>query len=143
MQFYTGKLVPSKTLQKIKGPGVSISFSRSQVTFNKEASDLMGLVEKETFVLVGFDSDKMQVGFKVSKEKTESNAVVEKKVVKIPKAPEYMFIKVASVLEVIKEIPRKGVHKYPLHKSDAEYFYINISEGNMVPVKEKKSDSQK
>lgn len=143
MVFYTGKLIPSKTVQKIQGPGVSISFSRSQITFNKEASDLMGLVENKTFVLVGFNNAEKQVGFQVSKERTESSAVVQKKVVKIPAAPEYMFIKVASVLEEYKEIPRKGVYKYPLHKSEEGYCYINISEGQMVPVKGKKSEAKK
>lgn len=138
MNFYNEELVPSASMQKIQGPAVSISFRRSQITFTKEASELMNLVEKESFILVGFDDEAKQVGFQVVKEPTKSTAVVEKKIVNIPAAPEYMFIKVASVLESIPDIPRDAVCKYPLYDSNKGYFYINLSEGCKVPKAKKK-----
>lgn len=139
MNFYTGKLVPSTSIQKMQGPVVSISFRRSQITFTKEATELMNLVEKKTFILVGFDDEAKQVGFQVLKDHTESTAIVEKAIVRTKAAPEYMFIKVASVLESIPDIPRDAVCKYPLYDSNKGYFYINLSEGCKVPKAKKKS----
>ncbi|WP_043640675.1 hypothetical protein [Desulfovibrio sp. TomC] len=135
MKFFNEKLVP--TIVKIEGASVSISYRRSQVTFSKEAVELMKLEPGKSFIEVGYDEDAKRVAFKVSTKPGESKAKVETfhvhaKNIDVP------VIYIASYLEEIPGIPRGLACRYPLHSSEEGYFYFDLSEGKEKVKKVKK-----
>lgn len=137
MKFFSEKLVP--TIAKIEGASVSISYRRSQVTFSKEAAEMMKLQPGKSFIEVGYDDEAKMVAFKVSTKAGESKAKVENLHVHATNV-EVPVIYIASYLEKITGIPKGLSSRYPLHSSEEGYFFINLSEGKekVKPVKREK-----
>ena len=134
MKFFNEKLVP--TIVKIEGASVSISYRRSQVTFSKEAVELIKLEPGKSFIEVGYDEDAKSVAFKVSTTAGENKAKVETFHVHA-KNLDVPVIYIASYLEEIPGIPRGLACRYPLHSSDEGYFFFNLSEGKQKTKKDK------
>ena len=134
MKFFEEKLV--STIGKIEGPSVSISPRRSQVVFSKEAATMMELKIGKSFIEVGYDDEAGQVAFKVSTKAGDAKAKVEALHVQATDV-DVPVIYIASYLEKMTKIPSGKACRYPLHKSDEGYFFINLSEGKQKSKKPK------
>ena len=130
MKFFEEKLV--STIGKIEGPSVSISPRRSQVVFSNEAATMMELKMGKSFIEIGYDDKAGQVAFKVSATAGDAKAKVEAFHVHAKKI-DVPAIYIASYLEKMTKIPSGTACRYPLHRSDEGYFFINLSEGKQKP----------
>jgi len=139
MNFFKEKLFSNAPQ---KGPLISIAVRRSQVSFSKEAAELMKLEVGKSFVEIGYDDEGKQMGFKVFNEASENRAEVKNLHVKAKKEVDVPVIYIGSYLKEIPEIPRDTSARYPLYSSNG-YFFINLNEAmkKIKPQPRQKKDS--
>lgn len=140
MKFFTDDIKPY--VPSIKGAKVSISMRRGQVSFSKEASDLMKLETGKTFLAIGYDEDAKILGFKVSSEKGQGMAEVEDLMVYATKATVHV-IYAGSTLEKIPSIPTDGSHKFQITKGEDGIFCVDLTKGKKNPKAKSKAKGKR
>ena len=131
MKFFTEEIKPY--VPSIKGATVSISMRRGQVTFSKEASDMMGIQTGQTYISIGYDEDTKTLGFKVNTKKDIGMAEVEDLTGPATKAT-VNAIYIGSLLEKIPAIPTDGSHKFQVIKGEDKEIYIRVCVKNSISV---------
>lgn len=140
MVIFQDEIVPH--VGKIKGATISISPGRGQISFSKEATELMALEPGKKFIELGYDAASKHLCFIVTDVKKKNTADIDS--LKVSKNQvSYNLIHVASVLKKLSEIPSEGSFKYQISKHDEGYFYVDLTKGTLIPkVKSKKKTKE-
>lgn len=125
-EFFKEKIVPY--VPSIKGPTISLSMRRGQISFSKEASKLLSLKTGKSYVSIGYEEEKKLLGFKIL-EKEEQGAVLveELKVHAIKQSVDAIYA--FSALDKIPDIPRDGSYKYGIQEGEDGIFFVDLGKG--------------
>lgn len=135
-EFFKDDIKPY--VPSLKGPTISLSMRRGQISFSKEASELMQLKAGKSYVAIGYEHEKNLLGFKVLSKKEKGSAPVEElKVYAIDTTVDVIYA--FSALDKIESIPRDGSYKYLVEKGDGGIFFVDLNKGKKNPKAKKKS----
>jgi hypothetical protein len=138
MKFFSEEIKPY--VSSIKGPTISLSMRRGQISFSTEASELLKLKTDKSYIAIGYDEENNLLGFKVLSKKEPGTALVEElKVYAIKQSVNVIYA--FSLLDKISDIPRDGSYKYLIQEGEGDVFYVDLSKGKKNPKAKSKVKS--
>ena len=135
-EFFTEEIKPY--VPSLKGATISLSMRRGQISFSKEASDLLRLKTAKTYISIGYDKENNLLGFKVFSKKEPGTAVVEElKVYATGTSVDVIYA--FSTFDKIPAIPRDGSYKFLIKEGEDGVFYVDLAKGKKNPKAKSKA----
>jgi len=135
-EFYKEEIVPY--VPSIKGPTISLSMRRGQISFSKEASKLLNLKTGKSYILIGYEEENNLLGFKVLEKKEQGAVLVEElKVYAVKGSVDIIYA--FSAMDKIPGIPRDGSYKYGIQEGEGGIFFVDLGKGKKNPKAKSKA----
>ncbi len=129
-KFFEEEITPY--IPSLKGPTISLSMRRGQVSFSKEASTLLKLKTGQTYLTIAYDDVEDLLGFKVYNTKQPGSALVQDLQV-YATGTSVNVIYAFSIFEKIPTIPKDGSYKYSIKEGDGGIFQVDLKKGKKNP----------
>jgi len=128
--FFKEEIEPYVT--SITGPTISLSMRRGQISFSKQASELMKIQANKSYLAIGYEEEGKLLGFKVLDQKEPGSALVEELMVyAIEQTVDVIYA--FSALDKIPGIPRDGSYKYLIQEGENGIFFVDLAKGKKNP----------